>query len=270
MNFDVQQIKNNNDYLVFFKIVENEHVDSITKNGQIYFGTLAKYREMEKVENKKSIGDQSEASLTHKVSEYIVFEDEIHEIHGKTNGHNIRINNNQCAFCFYALGMKNFDKIAENKIIHIIPYDTLSKMCADKGGINNCSVVIFYSEVIQKIYFELRKRNLCYAGGRVEYDDFDYIPKHDINTVAYSIEAAYHKEKKYSYQNEFRIVTINNDNKPLKDLYIDVDKDDFMVVKLKDNSSFCCEITYDIAHQEGRTACVEFTISNFIKQNSME
>ena len=244
MNFNVQHIKDGDDYIVFFKIVENQHVKSTAERGNIFFGLLSNYRKMEQDEGKRAVGDQSEASLTHKVNEHIVYEDECYEIHGKTAGYNVRINNNQCAFCFYALGIKEFDKQSNNKYIHKIPYSSLESICRDKGGIENCSILIFTSKLVHKIYNELSRRNFKYAGQAVEYDDFDYIPKYDINRCEYSIECGFHKEKRFSYQHEFRIVAINNTNNPIKDLYININKDDFKVIELKKNSDFysCVEV----------------------------
>ena len=263
MNFDVKHIKNNDDYLLFFKIIENEYVDSLIQNGQIYFNLLSNYRKMEE-EGKKQIGDKTEGSLTHKISEYIVFEDETYEIHGKNSGYNVRINNNQCAFCFYALGMKNFDKIDENKIRHIIPYAILKKMCNDKGGVSNCSIVVFDEAVIRKIYSSLDKKNIVYAGKHVEYDNFDYIPKYDINSMAYSIEVAFHKLRDYSYQHEFRIVAINYRSEAISDLHINVEKGDFNVIRLKEDVDFCSEIIYNVVRAEEKKVCVEFTTSSFL------
>lgn len=263
MSFDVKHIKDKNGYLVFFKIIENEYVDSLTKNGQIYFSLLSTYREMEK-QGKTAIGDKAECSLTHKISEYIIFEDEAYEIHGKNSGYNVRIENNQCAFCFYALEMKDYDKIDENKIRHVIPHSVLEKMCKDKGGVSNCSIVVFDDQVIHKIYSALCKKQIKHGGKSVEYDNFDYIPKYDINSVQYSVEAAFHKLENYSYQHEFRIVAINHCSEPINDLYIDVVENDFGVVKLRENMDFYNEITYNAVCEEGKRAIVELKSWSFL------
>lgn len=267
MSFDVKHIKDKNGYLMFFKIIENKYIDSLTSNGQIYFSLLSAYREMEK-EGKTAIGDKTECSLTHKVSEYIICDGETYEIHGKTSGYNARVENNQCAFCFYALEMKDYDRIAENKLRHVIPYAILEKICKDKGGVSNCSISIFDDQVIHKIYSALCKKQIKYAGQHVEYDNFDYVPKHDINSVEYSIEAAFHKLENYSYQHEFRIVAINHCHEPIIDLYIDVEKNNFNVIKLRKNMDFYSEITYNVVQEKEKYESIEFTTSSFLKDIS--
>ena len=264
MSFDVQRIKDQNGYIIFFKVIENEYVKSCTEKGQIYFGTLSGYRNQELKDSKHAVGDRNEASLTHKVSEYIIYEDEIYEIHGKTNGYNIKINNNQCAFCFYAVEIKDFEAIGENARRYIIPYNTIKKFCKDKGSTENCSIIIFGENVIHKIYDQLASRKMKYAGQKVIYDDFDYIPKYDINSLDYSLEAAFHKERKYSYQKEFRIATLNKTNEPITDLYIPVQPEDFQVLTLSPHKALYCDIQIDADVVE-KLAYVKYSILSYLQ-----
>ena len=78
--------------------------------------------------------------------------------------------------------------------------------------------------VIHKIYDELKSRKLPYAGYKVLYDDFNYIPNNkNINSLSYALECCFHKNNKYSYQNEFRIVAILSPHR-LQNYCSDVDE----------------------------------------------
>ena len=72
----------------------------------------------------------------------------------------------------------------------------------------------------------------------------------------------------YSYQHEFRIVAINHCHEPINDLYIDVEKNDFNVIKLRKNMDFYSEITYNVVQEKEKYASIEFTTSSFLKDIS--
>ena len=108
--FRVDDIKGNNDFVVFFKIIEKKYIKNFQKDGQVYFGLLEDYRKMDKI-GQQDVGDSYEASLTKRIQIYLKFADsEYEEVHGCKTGTSLIINANQCAFCFYGLGMKCFDK----------------------------------------------------------------------------------------------------------------------------------------------------------------
>ena len=262
MSVDLRDFKTI-DYIALFKIIENEYAEKTAKEGQMYFNTLSYFRTAATEKGRQAVGDATEACLTHKVEEYIVFEDEMYQIHGKSSGYNVRISNNQCVYCLYAVEKEKFKEISENKYRYIIPYSTLSEICADKGGIENCSIIAFSEKILYKLQHQLTKRNFSHAGGKISYDDFEYVPKHDINSFEYSLESAFHKEKKYSYQNEFRIVTINSVNSPIDKLTLSLSSNDFCVIPLKDKSNFCCDVDIDIVRQEGKER-YELIVSGFL------
>ncbi len=268
--FTVENIRENNDYVVFFKIIEKKYMDKFQNDGQVYFGLLKDYRKIEK-NGHEEIGDSFEASLTQKVQLYIEIQDgKYEEVHGKETGNSIIMNAKQCAFCFYALGLKRFDKISEMKFIHKIPTGLLEKLCKDKGGIENCAIMIFDDEFIHKIIDEIKKRKLSYMSRKVSYDDYDYIPQFDIHSKEYTLESCFHKRKKYDYQNEFRIVALNTKDEPIKDLYVDVSPNQLQFIELKYDSDFVCEINLN-AQEIGKICNVYFDIScslDSIKYNS--
>ena len=72
--FRIENIKDNDDFVVFFKIIEKKYINNFLKEGQIYFGLLDDYRKMEG-QGQQSVGDSYEASLTQKVQIYIGFND---------------------------------------------------------------------------------------------------------------------------------------------------------------------------------------------------
>lgn len=236
MIFDVQRIQDSGkfeDFIFAYKIVEKKYVKSIIEQGQIYFGLLENYRKMEQ-QDKYAVGDSSEASLTKKVNSFLNIGGKWVEIHGPNVGYNSRINANQCAFCLYAVGLQSCNEIAENELEYTIPYSTLEAFCKDKGGINNCSIIVFELTEIRKIYDALRQRKLPFSGNRVIYDNFDYIPQNrSIQTPEYAIECCFHKDKRFAYQREFRIVARNTANKPIDDLFIDVHPGNLPVLELK-------------------------------------
>lgn len=239
--FRIEDIKGNNDCIIAYKIVEKQYVDSIVNRGQIYFGLLKDYRRME-AEGKDSIGDRYEASLTTQIMECIGdSQGNYTEIHGSNAGCNIRINANQCAFCCYMVGLKSFEKGVDGKYRLRIPYSDLKRICEDKGGVEKCSIIIFDTRQISKICDSLKRRKLWHDRGKIIYDDYDYIPKNkDIKSPDYALECCFHKQKKYAYQKEFRIAALNTDKKPIDDLFIAVEENDFQVAELKDGYDFCC------------------------------
>ena len=258
--FRIENIKDNDDFVVFFKIIEKKYINNFLKEGQVYFGLLDDYRKMEE-KGQQNIGDSYEASLTQKVQIYIGFNDsDFEEIHGHKAGNNIIINAKQCAFCCYAVGLKRFDKESETTYIHEIPASLLAEMCRDKGGVENCAIIIFDDEFIHQILDELKTKKLSYMSKKVSYDDYDYIPQFDIHSKEYLLDCCFHKRSKYKYQNEFRIAVLNKENAPIKDLYVDVTSNQLQVLELKCGYDFRCEINVD-AHEMGKICGVEFDIS---------
>ena len=170
--FRIQDIKGNGDHLIAYKIVEKKYIDNIVNLGQIYFGLLEDYRKME-TQKKHEIGDSFEAAQTIKISSYININGEYEQLHGSIAGNNIRINANQCAFCFYMVGLKSFENKGDDEYSYFIPWQELDMICRDKGGIENCAIIIFSIDTIHKIYAELKKRGFNYAGSKVKYDDYD-------------------------------------------------------------------------------------------------
>ena len=65
--FKVENIKENNDFVVFFKIIEKKFIKNFQQDGQVYFGLLKDYRKMEE-DGAQEVGDSYEASLTQKNS----------------------------------------------------------------------------------------------------------------------------------------------------------------------------------------------------------
>ena len=61
--FRIENIKDNDDFVVFFKIIEKKYINNFLKEGQIYFGLLDDYRKMEG-QGQQSVGDSYEASFT--------------------------------------------------------------------------------------------------------------------------------------------------------------------------------------------------------------
>lgn len=261
--FRVEDIIDGGDYVFAYKIVEKKYVDSITKNGQIYFGLLENYRKMER-DNMTAVGDRTEASLTKLVWEYINVDGEYIEIHGPNAGYNARINANQCAFCFYMVGLKKYCRETENTYRHILRQKDLETICADKGGVENCAILIFDVGVVQKIYTELRKRELHFAGKHIEYDDHSYVPQHDISSLDYALECSFHKGSGYSYQNEFRIAALNTVKEPISDLYINIEPSDFDVIELKSGCDFHSCVKVHAERQAPNMVSVCFHCENYL------
>ncbi len=238
--FDVGMLCGTNDHILGYKIVEKKYVKNIVKDGQIYFGLLQDYRKMEQ-QDRCSIGDSKEASLSMNVQQFIEIDNKYVEIHGFNAGNNARFNAKQCAFCFFMEGLKSFTKCSDGKYRYHILNSDLQRICKDKGGISQCSLIIFDIDLVFKICDELISRKLPYMSGKIIYDDFYYIPKSDdIKSRQYALECCFHKEKRFSYQHEFRIATLNTENKPINDLFVDVEDDYFQVMDLKDGYDFCC------------------------------
>lgn len=248
--FDIKNIKENNDYIIFFKIVEKQHLEKLVREGQVYFSLLSTYRELQKKEGKTSVGDKKEGLLTKKVEEYLGFRGEYHQVHGPASGYTAVIDANQCAFCCYAVGLKEFVPKDSRNFYHRIPYSTIEKICKDKGGVDNCVLLAFDVDVVDRICDKLYGR-LLFCRGKVLYDDYYYVPQHDIRSLGYALECCFHKSSEYEYQNEFRIVAINNTNRNIDNLYIEVDKKDFSIIELKENHDFYCHVNVEAKEISG-------------------
>lgn len=237
----INNIKDGHDYLYFFKIIEKKYIDSIVNKGQIYFGLLSSYRWMEFMSGLKAVGDGQEASLTKKVAEYGHVNGKWFQIHGKESGYNARVEANQCVFSTYAVGLKHYKKLNGNKYVHKIPTDTIQLICKDKGGENECVILIFDYTFVNKILAELKTKSYSFRSGAICYDDFDYIPKNQIRTTEYALECCFHKSSSYQYQNEFRIAAINGSKCSIDNLFVNVAKDDFFVLPIEAKKDFIVE-----------------------------
>ncbi len=265
--FRVENIKGNDDLIIFFKVIERKYIENFQEKGQVYFGLLKEYRKGEE-EGQQDIGDSFEASLTQKVQIYTRTNDsEWEEIHGYKAGNNIRIDAKQCAFCFYGLGLKCFDKENEAKFVHKIPIHLLEAFCKDKGGVENCAIMIFDDLFIHKTIDEIKRRKLSYMSKKVSYDNHEYIPQFDIHSKEYSLECCFHKRSRYEYQNEFRITVLNTKDKPIDDLYVNVESSQLQFLELKKDHDFVCEINLN-THEVGKICDVQFDISCFLDKGN--
>lgn len=265
--FRVENIKNNNDLVVFLKIIEKKYIKNFQEQGQVYFSLLKEYRKNEE-EGQQDIGDSFEASLTELIQIYIGSNDlGWEEIHGYKAGNNIRIDAKQCAFCCYCLGLKCFDKESETKFVHRIPIRLLESFCKDKGGIENCAIMIFDDLFIHRVMDEIKRRNLFYMSKKVSYDNYQYVPQFDIHSKEYLLECCFHKRSKYEYQNEFRIAVLNTKDEPITDLNVNVESDQLQFLELKNDHDFVCEVDVD-AHEIGKVCDVQFDICCYLDKNN--
>lgn len=265
--FIVENIKNNNDLIILFKVIEKKYINNFQEQGQVYFGLLKEYRKNEE-EGQKDIGDSFEASLTELIQIYIGSNDSGWEkIHGYKAGNNIVIDAKQCAFCCYCLGLKCFDKESETKFVHRIPIHLLEAFCKDKGGIENCAIMIFDDSFIHKVLDEIKRRKLLYMSKKVSYDNYRYIPQFDIHSKGYLLECCFHKRSKYEYQNEFRIAVLNTKDEPIGDLFVDIEPDQLQFIELKKDHDFLCEINL-AANEKGNECDVQFDITCYLDKNN--
>lgn len=268
--FKIQNIKGTGDHIVAYKIIEKKYIDNMVNRGQIYFGLLEDYRRMEQY-GKHEIGDYYEAALTNNIYEYILIDGSYEEFHGPNVGNHIRINANQCAFCFYMVGLKSYNKGIDGRYRFRIPCSDLEKMCNDKGGIENCAIVIFDRASIKKIYKRLKSMGLLYRGGKIIYDDLNYIPENtDTWSSKYALECCFHKQKQYTYQNEFRIAVLNREKKPIDDLFIEVEEKEFQVLTLKEGCDFCSCIAVKPNKKSEKIVEVSFHIEHTLKATTNE
>lgn len=267
MEFNVQHIQDNghfDDFIFAYKIVEKAYVQSIVERGQIYFGLLSNYRKMEQ-ESKSAVGDACEATITKNTQIYLNVNGSYEEIHGPNAGYKCRVNYNQCAFCLYSEGLKSFENLSGSKYQYTIPYSVLEAICRDKGGVDNCAIIVFDTNAIRKIYDTLKQRKLLFSGQKVIYDSFDYTPENkDIKSPGYALECCFHKDERYSYQKEFRIAVLNTEDNPIDDLFISVEPDELQVVELVDGFEFQCLMDIS-AEVTGRIAKVRFDYIHTLK-----
>ena len=173
MGFKINQI-DKNEHLFYFKIIENQYITNFIEQGQIYMGLLKKYRVMENQEGNCEIGDQFEAAFPNSMGAFIKINEKYEEISGVNVGNNIRSDMKQCIFSSYSQGIKDFEKIDEQTIVQVFSKEELYKICKEKGGIKNCSVIVFDTKLVLKIIDEIKKKNLYFMSKPIVYDDGNY------------------------------------------------------------------------------------------------
>ena len=72
-------------------------------------------------------------------------------------------------------------------------------------------------------------------------------------------------KKKYAYQNEFRIVAINNKKAPIDDLFIKLEEDEFQVIELKNGCNFRSLINISANNISTKKVEVEFKMQHFLE-----
>ena len=81
--------------------------------------------------------------------------------------------------------------------------------------------------------------------------------------MQYALESTFHKQKRYGYQEEFRITVINNRKEAIEDLFIPVSEQDFSVVEPQKGYGLKIEIHVvpDLIEENIVKACIEIKFS---------
>lgn len=212
-----------NDIIAFIRVAKKEYQEKIYKYGQFYMNTSEYFREIAQKDNSGLVGDIHETSFPRNFiinvsgSELKAFDDSDDDCQALAFGINT------CIFCFYAITIEMCEK-KDGALYFTVPADTIKGIVGDDAS-RLYEIVLFSNPVklLNMINDKIDSLNLNHRDDIVLYDDcyFDIAASlmcTDIN--CFGMELCFHKCKKFSNQNEYRIVIINDSDNPRDDIVI--------------------------------------------------
>lgn len=183
-------------------------MEKLLKNGELYLNTTTFFSECEEA---NGIGDKYEGVCAVDNAPYCDIElkfnsPEIEDVKfEKVKDVHIRIKKNHPQGNIYCLNMANGIREDGQKKGKI----ELSELLMDLGSDYDTAVVILdYRKFLNRVEIELDKLPYFYKYSPVEYYDEKMCQGEELTF--------FHKRKKYSYQNEFRIYVESDSDSPLR------------------------------------------------------
>lgn len=211
------------DIIAFIRIAKKEYQEKIYKKGQFYMNTSEYFRAMAQNDNSGLVGDIHETSFPRNYVinasglELRAFDDNDDDCQAMALGINT------CIFCFYAITHDNCIN-KDGSLFFTVPADTIRGIIGDDDP-NLYEIVLFSNpcKLLNMINEMLDTMALDHRDDIVTYDDhyFDIdnsLLCSDINS--FGMELCFHKCKKFSNQNEYRIVIVNDSDNARDDVII--------------------------------------------------
>ncbi|MCR5141460.1 MAG: hypothetical protein K6C68_02885 [Ruminococcus sp.] len=211
------------DIIAFIRIAKKDYQEKIYKTGQFFMNTSEYFREMAQKDNSGLVGDIHETSFPRNYVinasglELRAFDESDDDCQA------LALGLNTCIFCFYAI-TPEMCKEKDGALYFSVPADTI------KGIVGNddpklYEIVLFSNPIklLNMLNDKIDSMNLYHKDGIVTYDDhlFDIdksLMVTDINS--FGTELCFHKCRKFSNQNEYRIVIVNDSNSARDDIII--------------------------------------------------
>ena len=211
------------DIIAFIRIAKKEFQEKIYKYGQFYMNTSEYFRAMAQNDNSGLVGDIHETSFPRNYVinasglELRAFDDYDDDCQAMSLGINT------CIFCFYAI-IRDDCINKDGAMYFTIPTDTIKGIIGDNDP-NLYEIVLFSNpcKLLNLINEKLDTLALNHQDNIVSYDDHYFnidesLLYTDINS--FGMELCFHKCKRFSNQNEYRIVIVNDSNNARDDVII--------------------------------------------------
>ena len=209
--------------IAFIRIAKKEFQEKIYKYGQFYMNTSEHFRAMAQNDNSGLVGDIHEGSFPRNYVinasglEFRAFDDDDDDCQA------MALDINTCIFCFYAITRD--DCVKKNGAIYFtVPTDAIKGIVGDDDP-NLYEIVLFSHpcKLLNMINETIDTKTLIHRDGIVLYDDHYFhtdasLIITDINS--FGIELCFHKCKRFSNQNEYRIVIVNDSKNARDDIII--------------------------------------------------
>ncbi len=221
--------------IALFKITKKKIIEDIVNSGHIYMPAVSYFRK-QVIKNPSSlIWDINEASESRKNYCYVrrKGDNEWMPIFNNDPDTHLAVGANQCIFCTYSINWR-LEMISEKTYSHIIPWNVIKEIVGD-NSIEDYAILLFEFpfKTLEKFNQKLKENNYIGAWGYIGYDNHNFIPNEEQNANEYALEVCFHKDVKFSGQNEFRFVALNSKDEAIKNLYLGkLDDDEYNIIDI--------------------------------------
>ncbi|URJ65679.3 hypothetical protein [Paenibacillus polymyxa] len=207
---------NNRKPMLFIKFGQKEHLESLQK-GNLYLNNLDYFIQMEKKNNKKGMGDKSEASLMLTNVSIKFFHHDTHELAFTFDSAKTSLRMDEVltkpVFCIMWVAAEDFEVIKEdeNEVEAVLSFDAeqQKEMLSEFG---DHALVIEAARFIEALERTLDQMELCCATGKIDYINYSTNKNaHLPELMNNDLSVYFKKDHSLSYQKEFRAVILNKD-----------------------------------------------------------
>lgn len=201
--------------LYLAKISKKEFLEETSANGRIYMNTCERFRIMAAEEGGDLVGDLHECSFpaSTEISFGSItmksFEEENEEVNAMCCAANY------CVYCTYAI-------IADSLPNEGVITSEVFQGIIGENDPSEYAVLLFKQPytLVQKVATALSNRGLEGRCDLIAYDDHEFVSPYRFGSKEYILDLCFHKRNKFRNQKEYRIATINMENKAIDDLSV--------------------------------------------------